>query len=550
MAAMFFVLFISSSLAIWYGGVLLIAKSESNIFTNNLMNAGDIIAVIFILTWSAFTLSIAAPNFRSIIDACTSASEFFETIEREPIQNLSLSNQMPVKDMITGNIKFRNVQFCYPSKPNDIVFDDLNINFEPGKKTALVGESGSGKTTIIHLLERLYDIKSGLITLDDIDLFSIELNYLRMVIGYVAQEPVLFNTSIRDNILFGREGQYSDDEIMKSCGEAYIKDFVEEVGLDYIVGIKGSKLSGGQKQRIAIARAVLSNPKILILDEATSALDNKSEKEVQKALDNVSKGVTTIIIAHRLSTVVNSDKIIVIGNKKMIEEGTHKELLMKRGLYFKIFKSSCNTSESFNLSRLNLSQVLEYNDEGDVENKNNSLLHKQINEENNIESKNKDLHNEEIKMEVKEDNLVTDRHLIDVGENKQDNTNKRLDTDSNLNQNNALSKEEEQLKLEEEERLLDEKFSKSRSKLFVILKDHKGVVAAAVIGAILNGAIFPLYGVLVGMCIDALSQSDTALITQSCFLVAMYFIALAFTSSIANFLQRYKNNILINVITI
>ena len=210
------------------------------------------------------------------------------------------------------------------------------------KKTALIGESGCGKTTVVNLIERLYDRTGGEILIDGIDITKYDIQYLRNLIGYCEQEPILFNRSIRDNIIFGREkylqelGEDIEQLVQKACEDAYVNEFLDNLpgGLNYIVGVKGGKLSGGQKQRIAIARSILAKPKILILDEATSALDNKSEKIIQKALDNISKrNITTITISHKLSTIKNSDLIYVLKDGMVYEEGIHEELLAKGGYY-------------------------------------------------------------------------------------------------------------------------------------------------------------------------------------------------------------------------
>ena len=217
-----------------------------------------------------------------------------------------------------------------------------------------MGESGCGKSTTVNLLERLYDPVEGQILIDGIDIKEFNMEYLRNLIGYVQQEPVLFNKSIKENLIFGREKVIQElgniDELMeKACEEAYIKDFIlkNPDKYDYVVGVKGNKLSGGQKQRIAIARAILTKPKILILDEATSALDNQSEKEVQEALDNISKSyVTTLIIAHRLSTIKNADIIYALKSGQVVEKGTHQELLEKNGYYANLVKSQIGTEDN------------------------------------------------------------------------------------------------------------------------------------------------------------------------------------------------------------
>ena len=264
------------------------------------------------------SFGMMAPNISIIQEACIASSDYFTLVDRKINIIESESNYMPSRDTIKGRIEFKNIDFIYPSDENRRkILDGLNLVFEPGQKIALVGESGCGKSTTVNLIERLYEPTEGEVLLDGVNIKKYDLNYLRSLIGYVQQEPVLFNSSIKDNIIFGRQelienefGNDIDNLIKDACNDTYAKEFIDKIPekYDYIVGVKGSKLSGGQKQRIAIARAILCKPKILILDEATSALDNKSEKKVQKALDNISqKNVTTVIIAHRLSTVQNAD---------------------------------------------------------------------------------------------------------------------------------------------------------------------------------------------------------------------------------------------------
>ena len=277
-----------------------------------------------------------------------STSDYFNLYQRKPELDLSNSIEKPPISDIKGKIEFNNVSFYYPSDLSKrLILNKINLNFESGKKIAIIGESGCGKTTIVNLLERFYDVTEGEILLDGLDIRKYDIQYLRNLIGYVEQEPILFNRTIKHNILFGREnylkekGENIDELIQKVCDEAYVSEFINSLpnGLDYKVGLKGSKLSGGQKQRIAIARALLIKPKILILDEATSSLDNKSEKIVQKALDNISKmNITTIIIAHRLSTIKNSDLIYVLKDGNILEQGNHEELLNKGGYYTDIIR--------------------------------------------------------------------------------------------------------------------------------------------------------------------------------------------------------------------
>jgi len=229
---------------------------------------------------------------------------------------------------------FKNVTFTYPTRPETKVLRKLNLELLPGQKVALVGPSGSGKSTIIQLLERFYDPEKGTVMIDDIDIKSFDLKWYRRNLGLVSQEPILFSGTIFENILFGNPDA-TTEEVESAAKMANAYDFImnQSDGFNTLVGEKGTQLSGGQKQRIAIARAILKNPKILLLDEATSALDTESERLVQSALDNLMEGRTTIIIAHRLSTVRNADVICVMMNGKIVEQGTHDQLLENNGVY-------------------------------------------------------------------------------------------------------------------------------------------------------------------------------------------------------------------------
>ena len=324
-----------------YGRTLI--KKDYNSFFGRDLTGGDVLLTFSCITGFINNTSSLFDNYQYVQLSLASSSDYFNLYERQPEMDLTNSTERPDISTIRGDIKFNNVDFYYPSDINHkLILKNINLDIESGKKIALIGESGSGKTTIVNLIERLYDVNSGEILLDGLDIRRYNIQYLRNLIGYVEQEPVLFNKSIRDNILFGREkmlkesGENIDQLIQNACDESYASEFISKLpgGLDYIVGIKGNKLSGGQKQRISIARAILIKPKILILDEATASLDNKSEKIVQKALDNISKrNITTIIIAHRLATIKNSDVIYALKNGQIYEKGSHDELLQKGGYY-------------------------------------------------------------------------------------------------------------------------------------------------------------------------------------------------------------------------
>lgn len=250
-----------------------------------------------------------------------------------------------------GHIEFKNVSFSYMDDSKEVL-DNINFNIKEGESIALIGPTGGGKTTICHLIPRFYNIHEGEILLDNKNINDYTLDSLRSHIGIVQQDVFLFNGTIRENIAYGRSDA-TEEEIIEAAKKANILDYINtlEDGFDTNVGERGVKLSGGQKQRISIARAFLKNPSILILDEATSALDNTTELLIQNALSELIKGRTTIIVAHRLSTIKNVDKILVVSNGKIVESGNHDELIKKNGIYHKLYSSQFKniSNEEFNL---------------------------------------------------------------------------------------------------------------------------------------------------------------------------------------------------------
>ncbi|CDF57474.1 ABC transporter ATP-binding protein [Thermobrachium celere] len=241
-------------------------------------------------------------------------------------------------DKVRGKVEFKNVSFSYNDKKT--VLENINLKVEAGESIAIVGPSGVGKTTLCSLIPRFYDVDSGNIYIDDIDVKDIKLKSLRQNIGIVQQDVFLFAGTIRENIAYGKLDA-TDEEIINAAKAANAHDFIMELedGYDTYIGERGVKLSGGQKQRISIARMFLKNPPILILDEATSSLDNQSEAIIQKSIEELSKNRTTFIIAHRLATVKNAKRIIVLTENGIEEEGTHKELMEKKGVYYELYKT-------------------------------------------------------------------------------------------------------------------------------------------------------------------------------------------------------------------
>ncbi|MEG0912714.1 MAG: ABC transporter ATP-binding protein [Oscillospiraceae bacterium] len=268
-------------------------------------------------------------------DGKTGFKRFCEIMDTKPEEDNRDSKE---ENDLSGDIVFDNVSFTYDKEQK--VLDHLNMTIENGKKTALVGPSGGGKTTLCHLIPRFYDIEAGKITIGGMDIEKITRGSLRRGIGIVQQEVFLFTGTISENIAYACENA-TENDIIEAAKKARIHDLIMEMenGYDTYVGERGVKLSGGQKQRIAIARIFLKNPQILILDEATSALDNITEHLLQQSLDELCRGRTTIVVAHRLSTVRNADEIIVLTDDGIAEQGTHQELMLKNGVYKEIYNT-------------------------------------------------------------------------------------------------------------------------------------------------------------------------------------------------------------------
>uniref|UniRef100_A0A3Q2DYZ4 Bile salt export pump n=1 Tax=Cyprinodon variegatus TaxID=28743 RepID=A0A3Q2DYZ4_CYPVA len=323
---MWLIIFLCYALAFWYGSTLVIDTGE--------YTPGTLLQVFFGVLIAAMNLGQASPCLESFASGRGAATIIFETIDREPEIDC-LSEAGYKLDRVKGDIEFHNVTFHYPSRPEVKILDQLNVAVKSGETTAFVGPSGAGKSTAIQLIQRFYDPKVGMVTLDGHDIRGLNIQWLRSLIGIVEQEPVLFATTIAENIRYGRPG-VSMEDIITAAKEANAYNFIMDLPqkFDTLVGEGGGQMSGGQKQRIAIARALVRNPRILLLDMATSALDNESEAIVQEALDKVRMGRTTISIAHRLSTIKNADVIVGFEHGRAVERGKHNELLERKGVYF------------------------------------------------------------------------------------------------------------------------------------------------------------------------------------------------------------------------
>ncbi|CAL9081642.1 unnamed protein product, partial [Musa textilis] len=312
------IIFCNYGLAVWYGAKLIIEKGYKG---------ADVFNCMVTITTGAISLGQASPCLTAFSAGQAAAYKMFETINRKPEIDVYDASGIVPED-VKGDVELKDVRFSYPARPDQLIFNSFSLFVPSGTTMALVGESGSGKSTVISLVERFYDPQAGQVLIDGIDLKELRLKWVREQIGLVSQEPVLFTTTIRENIAYGKEGATAE-EIQRAAKLANAAKFIDKMpnGLDTMVGEHGTQLSGGQKQRIAIARVILKNPKILLLDEATSALDAESERIVQEALETIMTDRTTIVVAHRLSTIKNADTISVVSRGELVEQGSHAELI-------------------------------------------------------------------------------------------------------------------------------------------------------------------------------------------------------------------------------
>ncbi|KAF8251547.1 P-loop containing nucleoside triphosphate hydrolase protein [Wilcoxina mikolae CBS 423.85] len=341
--------YLNFGLAFWQGGEFVL-RGEADV--------AAVVTTLFAIMLGAFSLAGVAPNANFFQSGTVAAKSIFATIDR--VSPLDPNSEEGIKlDSVTGTIELRNIKFIYPSRPSALVLPDMNLVIPAGKTTALVGSSGSGKSTVVGLVERFYDPVGGDVFLDGHNLKDLNLRWLRQQISLVQQEPVLFSCTIFENVchgLIGTPNEHASEEVkrdlvVKACVMSNADGFINQLpeGYDTNVGQRGFLLSGGQKQRIAIARAVVSDPKILLLDEATSALDTRSEGIVQQALDRVSESRTTIVIAHRLSTIRNAEKIVVMSKGKIVEQGNHDTLMAQRGEYYALVQAQQITAREVNV---------------------------------------------------------------------------------------------------------------------------------------------------------------------------------------------------------
>ncbi|KAL0279409.1 UNVERIFIED_CONTAM: hypothetical protein PYX00_000977 [Menopon gallinae] len=316
------------------GMVLSTMYMGGHLLRSGMISAGDLMAFLVAVQMLQRSFSHISLLFGTYIKGLHAGARVFSMLDLPPGKSLDTGKIIPYHSLIP-DVELKNVTFAYPSRPDHVVLNDVSVKIPANTTVAFVGPSGSGKTTIACLIERMYDAENGVVEIGGQDVTTLNAAWLRgKVIGFISQEPLLFATSIMENIRYGRP-EATDAEVIQAAKVANADNFINMFprGYQTKVGERGVALSGGQRQRIAIARAVLKNPSILILDEATSALDAESESAVQKALETVTKSKTTIVIAHRLSTIIKADIIVVLSGGKIVEMGSHKELMEKKGLY-------------------------------------------------------------------------------------------------------------------------------------------------------------------------------------------------------------------------
>ncbi|EJF78353.1 hypothetical protein ME7_00344 [Bartonella birtlesii LL-WM9] len=324
------------------GMAILMLMSAYEIF-HKTQTVGDFVFINALLIQLSIPLNFIGSIYRDVRQGLTDIEAMFDLLDvQQEIVDKSDAKPLIVRD---GSIRFNQVKFSYD--PTRQILKDIDFEIPGGKTVAIVGPSGAGKSTISRLLFRFYDVDAGSITIDGQDIRDVTQKSLREAIGMVPQDTVLFNDTIAYNICYGRPSA-TEEEMRKAAEMAQISKFIEMLpeGFQSMVGERGLKLSGGEKQRVAIARTLLKAPPLLILDEATAALDTATEQEIQQALDIVSRGRTTLIIAHRLSTVINADEILVLKNGRIIENGTHAELLRKKGLYASMWNKQLEASQA------------------------------------------------------------------------------------------------------------------------------------------------------------------------------------------------------------
>ncbi|KAL5722392.1 ABC-type xenobiotic transporter [Ranunculus cassubicifolius] len=463
----------------WYGSRMVMYHGAEG---------GTVFAVSSSIAIGGLALGAGLSNLKYFSEACSAGERIMGVIKRVP--QIDTDNMKgDVLQSVVGEVEFRNLKFAYPSRPDSMIFQDFSLKVPAGKTMALVGGSGSGKSTVIALLQRFYDPIAGEILLDGVSISKLQLKWLRSQLGLVSQEPVLFATSIRENILFGKDDA-TFEEVLAASKNSNAHSFISQLPREYDtqVGERGVQMSGGQKQRIAIARAIIKAPRILLLDEATSALDSESERVVQEALDSASLGRTTIVIAHRLSTIRNADVIAVVQNGQVVETGSHDKLIEdENGLYSSLVR----------FQRMN----------------------KITGEDNNTTLTSSSSH------VVKEDNHPSNRS-----------SSKRPTIVSRTSSANSAIKHQGSLVEENIEKIPVPSFKR----LLLLNASEWKQACVGYTSAVFFGAVQPVYAYMLGSMISVYFLTDHNEIKSKTRLYAFFFLGLAVFSLVINICQHYS----------
>ncbi|KAG9276077.1 multidrug resistance protein 1-like isoform X3 [Astyanax mexicanus] len=499
-----FFIFGTYALAFWYGTKLSVDEPEN-------YSIGKVITVFFSVMIGAFSLGQGAPNLESVAKARGAAYSIYNTINMpRPIDSSSEEGHKP--DSVRGDIEFKNIHFSYPSRKDVKILQGMSLKVPHGKTIALVGASGCGKSTTIQLLQRFYDPDAGEVTLDGRDIRSLNVRWLRENMGIVSQEPVLFGTTIAENIRYGREDA-TDQDIDRAVREANAYEFISKLpdGLNTMVGERGAQLSGGQKQRIAIARALVKNPKILLLDEATSALDTQSEAIVQAALDKARAGRTTIVIAHRLSTIRTADVIAGFKEGEVVEQGSHRELLNKKGVYYSLV----------------MQQTRGGTGDDDYEEDDDSFSEGETSQESSDTDHHDDL------MEVKIENGGFERNSIRRSVPLQRKSSKRKSGKKKNSKKDKKSKSKKDKK--NEEKVPEIPFGR----ILALNKPEWPYVMVGTLASLVGGAVYPCVGILFAKIIGVFAETDPEVKRQKTMMFSLLFLLVGAVAFITYFFQGY-----------